>query len=131
MMVSNGETALTPFLTMFSDIITPSCVSFKDYGFCRIEQKHNFLHGLHLFEQSIQSTDKTLGNMVTFEVDHMLYKGHLLVPHQIEESSRIVSRVRQVELYFSRWLRYMEIILEQGKHAKVWGFKWNITLYFC
>lgn len=116
MNVSRGETALTPFLTMFTDIIIPACVAFKDYGFCRLEQKHNFLHGLHLFEQSIKSTDTTLGNMVTFEVDHMLYKGHLLVPHQIVESSRMIERVRQVETYFSRWLRFMEIILIQGKN---------------
>lgn len=118
MIVANGETALKPFLQMFIDIIIPACVAFKDYGFCRLEQKHNFLHGLHLFEQSIQSTDKTLGNMVTFEVDHMLYKGHLLVPHQIVESSRLVDRVRQVEKYFSRWLRHMEIILVQGQQIR-------------
>lgn len=53
--VAAGESALAAFLTMFSNVIIPACGNFKEYGFCRDEQKHNFLHGLHLFEQNIQS----------------------------------------------------------------------------
>lgn len=48
----------------------------------------------------------------------MLYKGHLLVQHQIVESSRIQSRVQQVELYFSRWLRHMQMVITQGQQLR-------------
>lgn len=53
--VRTGESALAAFLTLFGNIIIPACRLFKEYGLCRIEQKNNFLHGLHLFEQCIES----------------------------------------------------------------------------
>lgn len=52
--------------------------------------------------------------MVEFEVNHELYKGHLLVMFQIVESSRLRDRVYKVEKYFLRWLRSMEIVITQG-----------------
>lgn len=63
-------------------------------------------------------TDTTLQNIVTFEVDNNLYKGHLLVPFQIEESARLKDRVAEVERYFLRWLRIMETILTQGRQIR-------------
>lgn len=50
-----GESSLAAILKLFNDVIIPACGIFKEYGFCRTEQKLNFLHGLRLFEQSIQS----------------------------------------------------------------------------
>lgn len=56
--------------------------------------------------------------MVEFEVDHNLYKGHLLVPFQITESSRIATRVYVVELYFRRWLHKMQTVMIQGRQVR-------------
>lgn len=51
-------------------------------------------------------------------MDNNLYKGHLLVPFQIEESARRKDRVAEVERYFLRWLRIMETILTQGRQIR-------------
>lgn len=51
-------------------------------------------------------------------MDNNLYKGHLLVPFQIEESARLKDRVADVERYFLRWLRIMETILTQGRQIR-------------
>lgn len=53
--VNAGESSLAAVLKHFNDVIIPACGKFKEYGFCRTEQKQNFLHGLRLFVQSIQS----------------------------------------------------------------------------
>lgn len=67
---------------------------------------------------STSDTETTLANMVTFEVDHNLYKGQLLMPFQITESSRIYSRVKLVELYFCRWLRKIQMVITQGQQLR-------------
>lgn len=56
--------------------------------------------------------------MVVFYVDHNLYKGHLLVAHQIVESSRLPDRVHLVEVHFTRWLRQMQKVLTQGQQLR-------------
>lgn len=56
--------------------------------------------------------------MVLFHVEHNLYKGHLLVPHQIVESSRLPDRVHLVELHFTRWLRQMQKVITQGQQLQ-------------
>lgn len=52
--------------------------------------------------------------MTDFEVSHNLYKGHLLVPHQIQETSQKRELVDDVKSYFDRWLQQIYIILTQG-----------------
>lgn len=55
-----------------------------------------------------------LSNLTDFEVSHNLYKGHLLVPHQIRETSRKRELVDDVKSYFDRWLQQILIVLIQG-----------------
>lgn len=50
---------------------------------------------------------------------HMLYKGHLLVPHQIKDTSRKRELVEEVKSHFDRWLQQIRIVLMQGKHVIV------------
>lgn len=45
----------------------------------------------------------------------MLFKGYLLVPFQIQESSKIKKRVVQVEEAFKLWMRQMQYAIQQGK----------------
>lgn len=64
---------------------------------------------------TLPDTEATLSTMVTFYVEHELYKGHLLAPHQIAASSRIPERVARVEAHFSSWLRKMQKVITQGQ----------------
>lgn len=59
-------------------------------------------------------TDNTLTNIIKFEVNHNLYKGRLLVPHQITETSRNRNLVYEVESYFQRWMRQIQTVITQG-----------------
>lgn len=55
MNVVTGESSLATLLKLFSDALLPACTVFKDYGFCRPEQKLNFLHGLGQFVRVLKS----------------------------------------------------------------------------
>lgn len=63
----------------------------------------------------IKGIEYQLENLMEFEVSHKLYKGHLLVPHQIKDTSRKRELVDEVKKYFDRWLQRIAIILTQGK----------------
>lgn len=60
-------------------------------------------------------TDNNIENRLIFKVDNMLFKGYLLVPHQIIESSKIKKRVVDVEEAFKMWMRQMQYAIQQGK----------------
>lgn len=55
-----------------------------------------------------------LNHLIDFEVSHNLFKGHLLVPHQIKATSRKRELVDEVKHYFDRWLQQISICLIQG-----------------
>lgn len=64
---------------------------------------------------SFQGIEYELENLTEFEVSHNLYKGRLLVPHQIKETSLRRDLVDEVKKYFDRWLQRIAIVLLQGK----------------
>lgn len=55
-----------------------------------------------------------VASQVDFPIDNQLFKGHLLVPHQIEASSKKRDKVTEVESAFKRWIKIIETIVVQG-----------------
>lgn len=47
-------------------------------------------------------------------MDNMLFKGFLLVPHQMEESAKIRTRVVEVEEAFKGWMKQIQYAIQQG-----------------
>lgn len=64
MNVVPGESSLATLLKLFSDALLPACTVFKDYAFCRPEQKLNFLHGLGQFVRVLKSNHVDLSKIV-------------------------------------------------------------------
>lgn len=62
-----------------------------------------------------QGIEYELHRLTDFEVNHNLFKGHLLVPHQIKATSRKRELVDEVKVYFDRWLQQIRIVLLQGR----------------
>lgn len=52
---------------------------------------------------------------IEFHIDHMLYKGHLLAQHQIEETSRKRDKVAEVEIAFEQWMKQIKVVVAQGQ----------------
>lgn len=75
------------------------------------------LTSIILFLFSIDS-ENILSDVVNFEIDHNLYKGHLLAQHQIEETAQNRDLTKQVEKIFIRWLRQIEMILVKGRQIR-------------
>jgi dynein heavy chain len=91
----------------------------KDYGNCSERQKFDFIHGVDHFLSFLKSTDNDLMNsMVTFDVDHDLYKGHLLAPHQIEATAKKPEKVVDVERFFNIWMKRIENAMVQGHQIR-------------
>lgn len=51
-------------------------------------------------------------------MDNNLYKGHLLVSHQIDETSRKRNKVYEVERIFRHWMRQIQTVLTQGNQIR-------------
>lgn len=51
---------------------------------------------------------------ISFHVNHDLFKGFLLVPHQIEATSKRRDKVAEVEKTFSVWMKQIKIVVVQG-----------------
>ncbi|KAG4073253.1 hypothetical protein HA402_008599 [Bradysia odoriphaga] len=66
-------------------------------------------------EKEVLRIEYQLDNLTDFEVSHKLFKGHLLVPHQIKATSRNRDLVDEVKKYFDRWLQRIAIVLLQDK----------------
>ena len=45
----------------------------------------------------------------------MLFKGHLLAQHQIEETSRKRDKVAEVEVAFNQWMKQIKVVVSQGQ----------------
>lgn len=56
-----------------------------------------------------------MSQAINFDVNTDLFKGHLLVKYQIEESSRSKGLVLQTEEYFLRWMNQIKVVLVQGR----------------
>lgn len=52
---------------------------------------------------------------IEFHVDQKLFKGHLLAPHQVEETSIKRDMVAQVEKYFEQWMKQIKGVIAHGQ----------------
>lgn len=59
-----------------------------------------------------------LKQIVEFEIDHDLFKGHLLAPFQIEETALKKELVVKVEKIFIKWMRQIKMILVIGHQVR-------------
>lgn len=57
-------------------------------------------------------------DIITFEVNDMLYKGKLLVPFQIDETSQNRQLVGLAEKYFNGWMRQIRTAIFKGKEIR-------------
>lgn len=99
-------------------VLTPSLEAIIEFGLCSAKQKIDFMNGLSMFNKFLMASSETVQTCVHFEVDHMTYKGFLLVKHQIEESARDIDKVRVVEKFFATWLRQIQAILIEGQRIQ-------------
>jgi dynein heavy chain, axonemal len=51
---------------------------------------------------------------IKFEVDNNLFKGFLLAPHQVEETSKRRDKVAEVEKAFYHWMKQIKVCVSQG-----------------
>lgn len=65
-----------------------------------------------------QGVEYELENLTKFVVNHNLYKGHLLVPHQVKDTSCKRELVDEVKVHFDRWLQQISIVLIQGIRSR-------------
>lgn len=59
-------------------------------------------------------TESDIQNRIHFEVDHDLYKGFLLAPHQIRATSKKRVKVLEIEAIFKKWMKQMEVAVIQS-----------------
>lgn len=52
--------------------------------------------------------------MVNFDVNHELFKGFLLAPHQVEATCKRRDKVAQVEIAFIAWMKQIKIVNSHG-----------------
>lgn len=116
--VPEGSSLLAAFSEHLDQVFGPSLKTLQDFGMCLAQEKLEFIHGFDNFKKFIKTTDEDSNGCDHFEVDHMLYKGFLLVPHQIQESAMNPAKVAEIEIHFSRWLQQMEIALTQGNQIR-------------
>lgn len=89
---------------------------------CLDTRKKDFLYSVDHFLDFLKSTHHDLKTCtVKFDVDHNMFKGFLLVPHQIEETSRNRERVRIVENTFVSWLKQIKIVISHGNQLVNFG----------
>lgn len=67
-----------------------------------------------IYSAFLSDLECILKQIVVFEVDHNLFKGYLLVPHQIGETALKRELVVQVERVFIKWMRQIKVILVIG-----------------
>ena len=76
-----------------------------------------FLILLHCFPQK-GTKDDILTCTINFEVNHELYKGFLLAPHQIVATSKRRDKVAEVEAAFVTWLKQIKSAVCQGHQLR-------------
>lgn len=86
-----------------------------NYSNCTEARKNDFLHSFGNFIEFFKSTHHDLQTcMVNFQVNHNLFKGFLLAPHQIKETSKKRDKVAEVEAAFNIWLKQIKSVISQG-----------------
>lgn len=66
----------------------------------------------------ILDLESILKQIVEFDVDHDLFKGHLLASFQIEETALNRDLVMKVEQSFTKWMRQIKMILVIGDQVR-------------
>lgn len=88
---------------------------------CSDARKDDFLYSVDHFLGFLKSTHHDLKTCtVKFDVDHNLFKGFLLAPHQIEETSKNRERVARVETAFG-WLKQIKVVISHGNQLASFG----------
>lgn len=116
--VEDGESPLKGMYKVLMNVTNQVLCTNSDRGVCNTIQIVSFFHGYDTFLKFLAATDSDLDNRVFFDVSHELYKGHLLVPYQIKETSIRPNLVYEVEKSFRRWMRKTEIALLQGRQIR-------------
>jgi len=99
--------------------IRPALGASREYGNCTEHQKEDFLHGVDHFLQFLRSTKNDIVSCsLNFKVEHALYKGYLLAPHQVEATSKRPEIVAQVEHDFLMWLKQIKSVVAQGHQIR-------------
>lgn len=113
------KNVIESILVHLSETNRPALEAASDYGNCTERKKLDFIHGVDLFLNFLRSTDNDIVNcMIHFEVNHDLYKGHLLAPHQIEASAKKPEKVAEVERSFNIWMKKIENAMVQGHQIR-------------
>lgn len=112
------ESAVTGIYRVLSSVTRPVAGALKGYGLCKPDQKHSFIHGFDNFIDFLKSMDSDIRNRVGFQVTQELYKGHLLVMWQIQETARNRDLTYSVEKIFQRWMRKIQTVLTQGHQIR-------------
>uniref|UniRef100_A0A336MB49 CSON013031 protein n=1 Tax=Culicoides sonorensis TaxID=179676 RepID=A0A336MB49_CULSO len=81
-------------------------------------RKEDFVHATQSFTSLLCHLERYLRHPVIFEVPQNLYKGHMLVPYQILETSRNVDLVFEIEKHFNRWISKISRIIQETKQIK-------------
>lgn len=125
---------ISAIYTSWVSWIRPALEASKDYGNCTDSRKQAFLYGVDLFLGFLKSkfhrfailrmfpnSDLLEGTKnditsctVQFNVNHELFKGFLLAPHQIEATSKRRDKVEEVQKAFYTWVQQIKIIVEHG-----------------
>lgn len=108
------DTAITAFIEFITKILKPAIKNKKIWNFNSNLKKRIFFQKISQFQNCLLTAEKIIQNRIKFKICHNLYKGFLLVPHQIKETSLNRTRVKEVEKYFSMWLRIISVTLEKG-----------------
>lgn len=58
MTIENEESICAAIVKMTEKVLLLTCSAFKDYGLCKLDQKHNFLYSLKTFMKSMKSMIK-------------------------------------------------------------------------
>jgi dynein heavy chain, axonemal len=116
--VPEGKTLVTTIRETLERIVSPSVAGFKEFGGCKETHRKDFVDGVELFLKFLCSTETDMDGRIIFEVPHALFKGHLLVPHQIAASAKSRERVAKVEVTFNHWTRQILTAITQGEQIR-------------
>ncbi|XP_055386175.1 dynein axonemal heavy chain 8 [Condylostylus longicornis] len=109
----NNQVDEIGFIDMTNENSTSLFVTYNFFVNCAVPAiKANINYDTYV--QFLNSSNDIVYNTLEFEVDQNLYKGHLLVPHEINETSKKVRLVRKVEKFFGEWMQLIEIVQVKG-----------------
>jgi dynein heavy chain len=100
------------FVRILEDIHIPSTEHSTEFE--NEAKKAHFVYILEYSASFLRCIDQVYKYRVNFEVNHDLYKGFLLAPHQIEETAGHPERMLQVEREFLGWIRLIYEADNQG-----------------